>query len=141
MSRDCIFCQIIRKEAPANVVYENEQVVAFLSNRPVNEGHTLVVPKKHYVDIYDIPEDEVAYLYKVTKRIAVAVKDSMTAEGIRVVQNNGWAAGQVVFHLHVACDSYGAKRWGCPWQSFSRPHEPPGIGGTTKRCRKDKATA
>jgi histidine triad (HIT) family protein len=101
MSRDCIFCQIIRKEAPANVVYENEQVVAFLSNHPVNEGHTLVVPKKHYMDIYDIPEDEVAYLYKVTKRIAVAVKDSMAAEGIRVVQNNGWAAGQVVFHLHV----------------------------------------
>ncbi len=77
------------------------QVVAFLSNRPVNEGHTLVVPKKHYENIYEIPEEEAAYLFKVTKRVAHAVKDSMDAEGIRIVQNNGWAAGQVIFHLHL----------------------------------------
>ncbi len=101
MSEDCIFCAIIRKEAPASFVYEDDQVVAFLSNRPVNEGHTLVVPKKHYENIYEIPEEEIAYLFKIVKRVAVAVRDAMTAEGIRVVQNNGWAAGQVVFHFHV----------------------------------------
>ncbi len=98
---ECVFCQIIRKEARANVVYEDEQVVAFLSNRPVNEGHTLVVPKKHYENIYEIPEEEAAYLFKIAKRIVVAVRDAVTAEGIRIVQNNGWAAGQVIFHLHV----------------------------------------
>ncbi len=101
MSEDCIFCSIIRKEAPASRVYEDDRVVAFLSNRPVNEGHTLVVPKKHYENIYDIPEEEIAYLFKVVKRVAHAVRDAMAAEGIRVVQNNGWAAGQVVFHFHV----------------------------------------
>ena len=76
-------------------------MVAFLSNRPVNEGHTLVVPKKHYENIFGIPEEEAAYLFKVTKRVAHAVKSAMDAEGIRIVQNNGWAAGQVIFHLHL----------------------------------------
>jgi histidine triad (HIT) family protein len=86
---------------PASVVYEDEQVIAFLSNRPVNEGHTLVLPKKHYETIYEISEDEVAYLFRIVKRVAHAVNDATGAEGIRVVQNNGWAAGQVIFHLHV----------------------------------------
>jgi histidine triad (HIT) family protein len=98
---ECVFCQIIQKQLPASVVYEDEQIVAFLSNRPVNEGHTLVVPKKHYANIYEISEDETAYLFKIAKQVALAVRDSIDAEGIRIVQNNGEAAGQVVFHLHV----------------------------------------
>ena len=97
----CIFCQIIRKEAPASIVYEDEQVLAFMNNRPVNTGHTLVVPKKHYADIYEIPEEEAANLFKITKRIAQAVKEATNIEAIRIVQNNGEDAGQVVFHLHV----------------------------------------
>jgi histidine triad (HIT) family protein len=101
MSENCIFCQIIQKQASASIVYEDERVVAFLSNRPVNEGHTLVVPKKHYENIYEIPEDEGSYLFKIAKRIALAVRDAVSADGIRLVQNNGWAAGQVVSHLHV----------------------------------------
>ena len=101
MAENCIFCKIIRKEVPASIVYEDEQVIAFLSDRPVNAGHTLVVPKKHYVNFFDIPEDEAAYLYKITKRIAHAVKDATRADGIRIVQNNGEAAGQVICHLHV----------------------------------------
>lgn len=98
---ECVFCQIIRKQLPASVVYEDEHVISFLSNRPVNEGHTLVLPKKHYENIYEISEEEDAYLFRVVKRVAHAVRDAMGAEGIRVVQNNGWAAGQVIFHLHV----------------------------------------
>ena len=101
MSEECIFCHIIQKEVPVSFVYEDDQVAVFLSNRPVNEGHTLVVPKKHYENIYEIPEDEVAYLSKIVKRVAVAVRAAMAVEGIRVVQNNGSAAGQVIFHLHV----------------------------------------
>ena len=98
---ECVFCRIIRKEAPASVVYEDEHVMAFLSNRPVNVGHTIVVPKRHYENIYEIPEDEAAYLFKIVKKIAHAVKDATGIEGIRIVQNNGGDAGQVVFHLHV----------------------------------------
>jgi histidine triad (HIT) family protein len=101
MSENCIFCQIIRKEAPASIIYEDDQVTAFLSNRPVNVGHTLVVPKKYYENIYEIPEEEAAYLFKIVKRIAQTVKAATGIEGIRIVQNNGEAAGQVVFHLHI----------------------------------------
>ena len=83
------------------MVYEDEQVIAFLSNRPVNVGHTLVVPKKHYTDIYEFPEDETAYIFKIAKRIALAVKEATGVEAIRIVQNNGKDAGQIIFHLHV----------------------------------------
>jgi histidine triad (HIT) family protein len=98
---NCVFCQIIKKEAKASVVYEDDQVMAFLSNHPVNVGHTLVVPKKHYVNIFDIPEQEATHLFTVVKRVASAVRPATATEGIRIVQNNGADAGQVVFHLHV----------------------------------------
>ncbi len=101
LPESCIFCKIARKEAPASRVYEDDKVIAFLSIQPINIGHTLVVPKKHYENIYEIPEEEVAYLYKVVKKVAYAVKNAVSAEGIRIVQNNGRTAGQVIFHLHV----------------------------------------
>ena len=101
MSESCIFCKIARKEAPANTLYEDEKVISFLSIQPINIGHTLVVPKKHYENIYEFPEEEVAHLYEIVKKMAHAVKKAVDAEGIRIVQNNGEAAGQVIFHLHV----------------------------------------
>jgi histidine triad (HIT) family protein len=101
MSESCTFCKIVRKEAPASIVYEDEEVIAFMSIHPINVGHTLVVPKKHYENIYEISEEETAYLYKVVKKLAHAVKQAVDAEGIRIVQNNGEAAGQVIFHMHV----------------------------------------
>jgi histidine triad (HIT) family protein len=101
MSESCIFCKIAQKEAPASIVYEDEKVVAFLSIQPINVGHTLVVPKEHYENIHEIPEEEVAYLYKIVKKLSPAIKKAVEAEGIRIVQNNGEAAGQVIFHLHV----------------------------------------
>ena len=73
MSESCTFCKIVRREAPASVVYEDEKVVAFMSIQPINIGHTLVVPKKHYENIYEIPEEEVAYLYKIVKKVTTAV--------------------------------------------------------------------
>jgi histidine triad (HIT) family protein len=101
MTEPCTFCKIVRKEAPASYVYEDEKVTAFLSTRPVNVGHTLVVPRKHYENIFEIPEEEVAHLSKIVKKVAYGVKKAVGAEGIRIVQNNGKAAGQVVFHLHI----------------------------------------
>jgi len=101
MSKSCVFCKIARKEAPAKIVYEDDKVIAFMSIQPINVGHTLVVPKTHYDNVYEIPEDEIAYLYKIVKKITHAVKNAVNAEGIRIVQNNGAAAGQVIFHLHA----------------------------------------
>ena len=98
---NCVFCRIARKEEHASFVYEDKDVVAFLDSRPVNEGHTLVVPRKHYKTIFEVPEEEVAYLFKIVKKLAYGVSKSEKAEGISLVQNNGEAAHQIIFHFHV----------------------------------------
>jgi histidine triad (HIT) family protein len=97
----CVFCRIARNEERASCVYEDKDVVAFLDARPVNEGHMLVIPRKHYENIFEIPDGEVANLFKIVKKVAYAVKKGEKAEGISIVQNNGKAAHQVVFHFHV----------------------------------------
>jgi histidine triad (HIT) family protein len=97
----CVFCRIVRKEAPASILYEDDRVLVFLDIRPLNEGHTLVIPKKHYETVYDMPEDLVSYTYKLVKRMAVAVKAATEADGITIIQQNGHAAGQEIFHMHV----------------------------------------
>ena len=97
----CIFCKIVAKEAPASIIYENETVLVFLDIRPLQEGHTLVIPKKHYVDIFDIPDYELTQIYKATKKIAPAIKKATNADGLSIIQQNGKAAGQDIFHFHV----------------------------------------
>jgi len=91
----------VQKKAPASVVFEDAEVMAFMDIRPVGVGHTLVIPKQHFVDIYDTPEEAVANIYKITKRVAIAVKKATGADGISIVQQNGKAAGQDIFHIHV----------------------------------------
>jgi histidine triad (HIT) family protein len=98
---NCVFCKIARGGEQASHVYEDKYVTAFLDTRPVNEGHTLVIPKKHYENIFEIPDEELASLFKVVKKVAAATMKSEKAEGIRIVQNNGSAAHQIIFHLHV----------------------------------------
>jgi histidine triad (HIT) family protein len=101
MAENCIFCKIVRKEAPASIVYEDELVLAFMDIRPVSEGHTLVIPKKHYVNIFDTPQDVLTAVHKATKPLAAAAKQATQADGISIIQQNGKAAGQDIFHLHV----------------------------------------
>jgi histidine triad (HIT) family protein len=97
----CIFCKIVRKQAPSSIIYEDEKVLVFLDIRPLNMGHTLVIPKAHYVDIFDIPENELSQMHKVSKLISFAVKKATDADGISIIQQNGKAAGQDIFHIHV----------------------------------------
>jgi histidine triad (HIT) family protein len=98
---DCVFCKIARHEEDASRIYEDKDVIAFLDARPVNEGHTLVISRKHYTNIFEIPDEELAVLFKIVKKVADAIMKSEKAEGIRIVQNNGSAAHQIVFHFHV----------------------------------------
>ena len=97
----CIFCKIVRKRAPVSEIYEDETVISFLDIRPLNLGHALVIPKGHYVDIFDIPEKELAAVHNVAKLVSVAVKKATVADGISIIQQNGKAAGQDIFHFHV----------------------------------------
>ena len=119
MSEKCVFCRIVRNEVPASFVYQDEKVVAFLDIKPANEGHTLVIPRKHYENIYEVPDGEVMQVFKVAKKMAIAVKKAINAEGITIAQQNGRAANQDVFHLHVhVIPRYAGQR-------LPRPHEIP----------------
>ena len=102
MSREnCIFCRIVRKEIPASIVYEDSKVIAFMDIRPLSDGHTLVIPKKHYDTVYEIPDNQNASIHKAVKRVAIAVKKATAADGITIIQQNEKAAGQEIPHMHV----------------------------------------
>ena len=97
----CIFCKIVHKQLPASMIYEDKVAMAFLDIRPLNLGHALVITKDHYEGIFDIPEKDLAAIYEVVKKISPAIKKATNAEGISVIQQNGKAAGQDIFHIHV----------------------------------------
>jgi histidine triad (HIT) family protein len=97
---NCIFCDIINKKANAEILFENESVLAFLDIRPVNYGHTLVIPKIHYENFLSLPEEELCEIIKVTKNLSGTIINSLNLEGFNIVANNGMAAGQSVFHFH-----------------------------------------
>ena len=98
---ECIFCKIINGEIPANVVYENGKVLAFLDINPINRGHTLIVSKKHYENISEITEDCLRDVVVVAKKIAGAMEIGLGAEGINILHASGKAAQQSVFHFHI----------------------------------------
>jgi diadenosine tetraphosphate (Ap4A) HIT family hydrolase len=97
----CIFCKIVRKEAPSSVIYEDDDVLAFMDIRPVAEGHALVISKEHFENIYDVPEEVICKIHKIVKRVALALNETVKPDGISIVQQNGTAANQDVFHIHV----------------------------------------
>lgn len=97
---DCIFCKIIKKEIPADIVYEDENCLAFLDITPVNPGHVLLVPKKHYENLYDLPDEVFKQLAPIIKKLAIAIKKGINAEGINIGMNNERPAGQLVPHAH-----------------------------------------
>lgn len=100
MTADCIFCQIAAGEAEASIAYEDDTTVAFLDLRQVSGGHTLVIPRRHIADIYDLDDVTGAALIAAVSRVARAVNTAFAPDGINVWQSNGEAAGQEVFHLH-----------------------------------------
>jgi len=96
----CVFCKIVNKEIPSEIIYENDKIMAFLDISPVNKGHTLVVTKEHYENSLVTPEEILRELIVAAKKVALAVKEATGADGINLGINNGKAAGQVIFHAH-----------------------------------------
>ncbi len=97
----CVFCRIVKGELPSYKVYEDEKVFAFLDINPICEGHTLVIPKEHYENIFEIPDDLLGMVMSAAKRLSVRYKDRMSLDGVNILSSNGKAAQQDVFHLHV----------------------------------------
>ena len=114
---DCVFCKVVAGELPSNKIYENSEVLVFLDINPVNIGHSLVVSKKHFDNIYETPAEILANMITAAKIVSKAIKSQMKADGINVTMNNDSTAGQVIFHSHMhiiprfANDGFGV------WQS------------------------
>ncbi len=97
----CIFCDIISNNREGHFVYEDEHHVAFLDKYPIDKGHTLVVPKKHYEKITDMPQNMVGNLFSQIPKIAQSIMKSTGAVAFSLAQNNGRAAKQIIPHVHV----------------------------------------
>jgi histidine triad (HIT) family protein len=109
---NCLFCRIARREAPAQVVYENEDAVVIRDINPQAPTHLLAIPKKHYSDIHEVPPSEGDFFGKLCAAVtAVLRQEGLTDYGYRLVINSGRRAGQSIFHLHVHILSGRAMHW------------------------------
>ena len=129
---DCIFCKIVRRDAPASVVYEDDTTLAFMDLRPVTAGHTLVIPKAHGAYLEDLPEGGVGPILETARKVAAALRRSgLKCEAVNLWIANGREAGQEVFHVHVHAiprsrgDGFGLRA-------------PPGSGRTADREELDR---
>lgn len=98
---ECIFCKIVKGELPSFKVYEDDKVFAFEDINPVSKGHTLVIPKKHAQDLWEIPGEELMAVHIASQKIIRAIKDVLRPVGVACVQLNGRGVNQVVMHYHL----------------------------------------
>ena len=101
MNKDCLFCKITSGDIPSYKIYEDEIVIAFLDINPDSNGHTLIIPKKHYLDMNDIPLDTLTHIFKIAKELKVKIESKLNADGLTFVQNNGDIQEVKHFHLHL----------------------------------------
>ena len=101
MKEDCVFCKIVGKHEDATVVFEDHHTLAFLDIHPLNPGHTLVIPKRHYANMLEMPPGEAGRVFTSVAKVMRGVEKASKADGISVGQSNGKAASQEVFHMHV----------------------------------------
>ncbi|MHA1952386.1 MAG: HIT family protein [Candidatus Heimdallarchaeaceae archaeon] len=99
MSDDCVFCKIVKGEIPSFTLYEDEEIQVFLDLYPASKGHSLYIPKEHFISLYDISEEKMNILKKLPK-IAEKLKNAVNATGMNILQSNGKDAGQVINHVH-----------------------------------------
>jgi len=131
---ECVFCRIIAGEIPCFRLYEDEQTLAFMDINPANDGHALVIPKQHARDLFSVSPESLAAVAATAQRVARAVDLAMKPEGLNLVQCNGEAAGQSVFHFHVhvlprKVDDGLEMNWGLI------PGDMDAIGGIAERIR------
>lgn len=117
---DCIFCKIANGVFGSATVYEDDDFRAVLDIAPAAKGHVLILPKKHMANLFEIDADVAAKALGVASRIAAAQKKALGCDGINLLQNNGEAAGQSVFHLHIhLIPRYNGDEVTIPWKTLS----------------------
>lgn len=98
---ECIFCKICNGEIPSYTLYEDDDVKVFLDINPTSIGHTLIIPKKHYIDLDDIDLETLNKIFNISKKIKLQLENKLKCDGIRLVQNNGILEEVKHFHLHL----------------------------------------
>ena len=101
MNESCLFCEIAARRIAASVVYEDDNVMAFLDINPLAPGHVLLITKAHCEKLFDLPQNTFSALFSAAQKIAVAQTKVLGAEGVNWLQNSGTAAGQEIFHFHI----------------------------------------
>jgi histidine triad (HIT) family protein len=99
--KECIFCKIVKGEVPCFKVYEDDKVLAFEDINPISTGHTLIIPKKHAENLWEIPDEDLTAIHKASKKIIHAIKDTLSPTGVAVLQLNGRGVNQLVMHYHL----------------------------------------
>ena len=98
---DCIFCKIVKGDIPCFKVYEDDRVLAFEDVNPISEGHTLIIPKAHAENIWEISGEDLTAIHLASKKVADAIKEVLNPAGVAVLQLNGRGVNQVVMHYHL----------------------------------------
>ena len=98
---DCIFCKIAAGEIPSRKIYEDNDLIAIMDLSPTSKGHSLIIPKEHYTNIYDIDEEIAGKVMKTAKKLATKMTVALNCDGFNLLQNNGETAGQTMFHFHM----------------------------------------
>ncbi len=98
---NCIFCKIANGDIPSKTIYEDDEFRVILDLAPATKGHALILPKDHYENIYELPDDVTGKVLKLAKKMAIQISEKMDCGGFNIVQNNGKIAGQTVFHFHM----------------------------------------
>lgn len=98
---NCIFCKLANGVFPTNSIYEDDEFNVILDLSPATRGHALILPKDHYKNLYEIPDETAAKAMKLAKKMAIKMTEKLQADGFNLVQNNNEVAGQTVFHFHM----------------------------------------
>jgi histidine triad (HIT) family protein len=101
MQKNCIFCKIIAEEIPSATVYEDDDFKVIMDIFPAAKGHTIILPKKHSTNLFELDEDTATKALMVARKVASAMQAELNCEGINLLQNNGEVAGQTIFHFHI----------------------------------------
>lgn len=114
---NCIFCKIANGEIPSKTLYEDDNFRVILDLGPATKGHALILPKEHYADLYELPEDIAGETMKLAKKMVSIMTERLECKGFNLVQNNGDLAGQTVFHFHMhMIPRYQADRQKIGWK-------------------------
>ena len=133
---DCIFCKVLAGEIPSEKVYEDDNAIAVMDINPWTRGHVVVFPRKHAANVFEIDDDELERVILAVKRVATQVRDRLEPDGVNLLQSNGAAAWQTIFHLHFhVIPRYDDDPLELPTRP--KPAEPDELAAVAKEIRGD----